>query len=92
MITTGTPGEPGSGTQQQAIINAVARRQYGRWAAQYRAANLWAAVQRDTTQPPVATTQVATTSQRLAALRDLWAAGVITDEELARFKAAVLNG
>lgn len=91
MITPGTSGAPGTGTQQQAIINAVARRQYGRWAAQYRAANLWAAVQRDTSPEPVAP-PAATTPQRLAALRDLWASGVITDEEFEQFKAAVLAG
>ncbi len=92
VITSPTPGEPSSGTQQQAIINAVSRRQYGRWAAQYRGANLWAAVQRDTAQPtaPVAQPATPTTAQRLQALQDLRVSGVISDAEFERFKAAVL--
>ncbi len=94
VITTPTPGEPSSGTQQQAIINAVARRQYGRWAAQYRGANLWAAVQRDTAQPTAPAPDPApappTTAQRLQTLQDLRVSGVISDAEFERFKAAVL--
>lgn len=92
IITSPTPGVPSTGTQQQAIIDAVARRQYGRWAAQYRGANLWAAVRRDTAQPPapVAQPATATTAQRLQALQDLRVSGVISDAEFERFKAAVL--
>lgn len=93
VITSPTPGEPSSGTQQQAIINAVSRRQYGRWAAQYRGANLWAAVQRDSAQPTAPTPDPAatpTTAQRLQALQDLRDSGVISDAEFERFKAAVL--
>ena len=93
IITSPTPGIPSTGTQQQAVIDAVARRQYGRWAAQYRGANLWAAVQRDTARPaPPAPspTAVPSTAQRLQALQDLRVSGVISDAEFERFKAAVL--
>lgn len=93
LINSPTPG----GTQQQAIIDAVARRQYGRWAAQYRAANLRVAAQRDADlarpePPPAHPAPAPTTAQRLLALQDLRAAGVITQEEFARFKASVLDG
>lgn len=91
------------GSQQQAVIDAVARRQYGRWAVQYRAANVWAAVDRDAAlrtradQPAGAVATTADTPagpglvDRLKTIAALRESGVLSDDEFARLKAAVLS-
>lgn len=98
VISSPTPRQPASDTQQQAIINAVARRQYGRWAAQYRGANLWAAVQRDVggSQPaapapaPAQSSRQSSAAECLTTLYQMLQDGVLTDEEFTRLKEAVL--
>lgn len=103
-LASSPPPAPVPGSQQQAAIDAVARRQYGRWAVRYREANVWAAVERDAalrakrnasagSAPPPDPIEPAgrSVAQRLPALVCLRDSGARSDAEFARLKAAVLS-
>lgn len=61
------------------LVQTVATRQYGRWAPQFRAANVAAAAHRDVT--------LKRTRDRLEQLNALHATGLLSDQEYARLVA-----
>lgn len=63
------------------VIQQVAVRQYGRWAPQFRYANVSAAAARDV--------ELRRRQQSLDALQELHDAGRLTDEEFTRLAAQV---
>jgi hypothetical protein len=83
---------------QRDVINGVARRQYGRWAVQYRSANIAAAVRRDVgkTSPvppaPSSPAPMTRTIERLRELQRLRNAGTVSDAESEVLKTAALAG